>query len=103
MLGCRHSCTATRTKRAGWASQIRSSLSGSEGTAEFCLQQLTTCLLACPPVSRPAHDGQALDAESVLQEALLLCRAVVEVVKQLGSNLLTGNFDLLKMSLPVKL
>ncbi|GAB4822181.1 hypothetical protein N2152v2_009227 [Parachlorella kessleri] len=29
--------------------------------------------------------------------------AVVEVVKQLGSNLLTGNFDLLKMSLPVKL
>lgn len=29
--------------------------------------------------------------------------AVVEVVKQLGSNLLTGNFDLLKMSLPIKL
>ncbi len=32
-----------------------------------------------------------------------VCRAVVEVVKNLGSSLLTGNFDLLKMSLPVKL
>lgn len=104
---CRRSCTKTRTRRAAWALPIRSCWRSSEGRPLRCL--CLTLTPACAPApARPACPEASRERRSCCHPprraaAEAVCRAVVEVVKQLGSNLLTGNFDLLKISLPIKL